>query len=142
VKKVLFIVNEHPNEAFAIIVARETAKLLRKVGYTVDWKKINAKDTVLGAILKSGKERKFSEADLYHINTGMQCRAVWNAMRESKASAVYRFHCTEPGSEMWKGDGGSDFKIMHFDYEPSFLVQLVEIKAFSKPMPKRILDII
>lgn len=62
--RILFIVNEHPSEAFATSVASKTAKLLRKEGHTVIWKKFKPKETMLGAVLKSPEGKKFSGEEL------------------------------------------------------------------------------
>jgi hypothetical protein len=59
--RILFIVNEHADEAFSISVARETAKLLRKKGHIIVWRKFKAENTMLGAVLKSPKGKKFSQ---------------------------------------------------------------------------------
>ena len=66
--KILFAVNEHPSEAFAIKVAKLTKRILEAEGHEVVWHKVKPEDTALGTLLKAKKGKKFSDGELDKIS--------------------------------------------------------------------------
>jgi hypothetical protein len=140
--RILFIVNEHLTEAFAIAVARETAKLLRAKGHTVLWRKFKPEDTVLGTIIKSAEGKKFSRKKLEEIYHKWSEKVVDAFISETKPDIAYNFH-TSPKNAFWgdysRGIEPADFII---EREKRFTpkLQTVEIKAIEKRLPKRTLD--
>ena len=108
--KILFIVNEHKNEAFAMPVARATAKQLRKEGHEVLWRKIKPKE---------------------------RTPRVLSEYSGGKVDVVYHFHCTPHDYRIWRTHK-ADFLIFNasslIKYSiPPTPARIVEIKAHYKP---------
>ena len=139
--KILFIVNEHPCEAYAITVARETAKLLRGQGHTVIWKKIKPTDSALGAILKS-KKKQFSEKELDYIHFYKAGRRTLSTIEKVKPDLTYNFHCTPHDWYKWTRGVKADFSIEPIKDEGNRSLMTVEIKAVYKPFPRGVFEII
>ncbi|MDP2973542.1 MAG: hypothetical protein Q8N60_00680 [Candidatus Diapherotrites archaeon] len=134
--KILFIVNEHPTEAFAISVAREAAERLRAAGHTVVRKKVKFKDTLLGWILKN-PNAKLSERTIASIYDRWDTK-VSKLIQKYGSASVYDFHCTQPDDKLWSaGRSGAspDFRIT-----PFMGCNVVEIKAHYRNLPERILQ--
>jgi len=142
--RILFIVNEHLDEAFAISVARETAKLLKKAGHVVIWRKFKPEETALGAILKSKKGTKFSKDKLERIHLKLPDAKIQQFINETKPELTYRFHCSPPEEGVWKGQFAGLESRCYAHYEISHEIdtpkniQLVEIMAYYKRLPRRI----
>ncbi|MBN2067076.1 MAG: hypothetical protein JW744_01255 [Candidatus Diapherotrites archaeon] len=137
--RILFIVNEHPNESFATSVAKETKKLLEKAGHEVIWRKFKPKDTMLGRVIRSSRKKKFSEKELERIYLEKADKKILSMVHECKPDATYNFHCTPDYEPAWEADSPADFliatrKIGNTKKE----MELVEIKAKYKFLPERI----
>ncbi len=135
--KLLFIVNEHPNEAFSISAARETAKMLKQTGNEIVWYKVPFKETVLGKRMTNPKmnisEKNFTE-DLKNSYERIERLA-----KKHKPDHVLNFHTTPHDNPFWKGKGGKtrgDFAISTSG-RYSGKVLTIEVKAHYKSMPKR-----
>jgi hypothetical protein len=113
--RLLFVVNEHPNEAFGISTARETAKELQKQGFRllVDGRdkipkaprgkeivfvKVKAAETLLGRMVKNlplrTKGQKKSGADpnwFWTMTRNFEIRGA--KAKEYNPTAIYSFHC-------------------------------------------------
>lgn len=138
--RILFVVNQHPNEAFAITVARETAKLLRKAGHEIIWKKFKAEETMLGTALKKGK--KIESKKITNI-INQQNKIISGLAKRKKPDLTYNFHCTPHKSSFWAATRKrkeADFAILkNSNIEGVKGLRLIEIKAHYKKMPKSII---
>jgi len=128
--RVLFIVNQHPNEAFSTAVARETAKLLRAEGHTVVFAKVNFGETTFGKALagKVGKRSLRAEESL------LDKKAIGLA-KSFSSPFVYNFHCTPSDSEYWHEEKRRG---KNFYAEERIGSWLVEVKAAYRPFPERL----
>jgi hypothetical protein len=136
--KILFIVNEHPNEAFAISVARETAKRLKAAGREIVWVKTGIKDTLLGRALKN-PNAKVSERTSGLIYNRRFAK-LSELIQKYGPCSVYDFHCTPPDDILWragKSEISPDFHISRYGKDS---VNVVEIKAYYRKLPERILQ--
>ncbi len=137
--RVLFIVNEHPNEAFAISVARETAKLVRAAGHTVAWRKVPREATYLGVILDA--DRALSHEDV--VRRKKTAEVVEGFHKEVKPELTYKFHCTPHDELLWRKSykrAKADFSIRGGRRKDGTHSYTVEMKAVYKPFPKRLDD--
>jgi hypothetical protein len=140
--RILFIVNEHPTEAFEIAVARETKKLLKREGHQVVLSPLRLKETSLGAIFEHGPQRSYGETLAKAIDSTNPKKVMKKAINSSKPDITYRFHCTHHKCEFWKETKkheAADFDICR-DWPFDTFVETVEIKAHFKSMPRRVLD--
>lgn len=134
--KFLFIVNEHPNEAFAISVARETAKRLKAAGHNVVWKKIKFKNTVLGKVWKSHEMKV--KGEIFQDAIGKSYERAEKLIKGHKPDFMYDFHACPHGDPFWtssrKAKGDFAMKLGELFGKP---FTVVEVKAYYKKMPKR-----
>ena len=138
--RILFVVNEHPNEAFAISVARETAKLLRAKGQEIIWKKFPFRETMLGRALKEDAAKVIFPA---FLDSTHRARLIQGWIRQENPSLVYKFHCTPAEHAYWaEVNPGKDF-VIEADSEPNRAFEkpsfLIEIKAKFAKFPERVL---
>ena len=139
--KILFIVNQHPNEAFATAVANETAKLLRKKGHIIIWKKFKAENTALGRILKTPEGKKRTLKRIRHRHNEKSHRTINQWIKSIKPDRTYNFHCTPSESPLWKPyeQAYSNIKISPADFIMTGHARtLIEIKAAYKEFPKEV----
>ncbi len=137
--KILFIVNDHPNEAFAISVAREAAKRLRADGHEIVWKMTNPKDTVLGKVLKNPnmevKAKTFIDAQ----------RGTYDRMgrliQKHNPKVTSNFHATPHDDPLWTDPRkpAADFEISYSKLHGR-TVMFIEVKARYTKLPKRHLE--
>ncbi len=138
--KILFAVNEHPDEAFAISVAKITKKILETAGHEVVWHKVKAKDTALGALLKAKKGKKFTDAELDKISKKAR-QSVLKVRDFVKPDITYDFHCSPHDAKWWALNGAgnprrADYEIFYRNPKGDF--RIIELKAHYKKLPKQI----
>jgi len=134
--RILFVVNEHPTEAFSIPVARETAKLLRKAGHTITFKKFSPEDSAFGVLLKNTERGKFVKKEV-RVLEAHSFEEIFGMTKSRKYELIYTFHCTPYSRKYWQNDPGerwSDFRFV--DITPK--MKGVEIRAKYKSLPKRV----
>ena len=102
--KILFIVNEHASEPFAISVAIRTKKLLEAAGHKVIWQKVRARDTYIGRTLLTKGKKKIGERELLALYDRNEQR-IKGWIERHKPAVTYTFHCTPAGSECWTYEG-------------------------------------
>jgi len=147
--RILFIVNEHPNEALAMSAAKEAKRFLEAAGHKVIWFKFNPKDTMLGRVLsgpsQSSKYRvEYSDNELTDID--LKRNVIINKLiRKHKPLLTYKFHCTNSDQYYWKFShptadftiGPSKSDILHkIRAVPIERVRTIEIKAPYSNFPK------
>jgi len=135
--KILFIVNEHPNEAFAISVARETEKILKETGNEVVWYKIPFKETVLGKVM-ANPNMKITRETLLNALAKSYERAE-KLIKKYRSNFTYDFHTTTHNNPFWWTSSRKkrcDFHIALSEMRGSPF-SIVEIKAHYKNMPRR-----
>lgn len=125
--RLLFIVNEHPDEAFAISAARETARQLQSQGFRlftlgkdsipaepqgneIVWAKVRPEDTLLGTVI-----RKAPTASRYNSTTAarlddLRYKIAEKIIAENRTEYNYSFHCTQQGHH-FGGVKRADFTI-------------------------------
>lgn len=146
--KIMFIVNEHPNEAFAITVARKTAEILRKKGNEILWHKVEPEHTILGKVSKTTKKIELGSTDSYSKLLTMNEKAkeeslneVVKVVREKNPAFIYRFHCTGEPAAVWRDHGNADLSIEEDNSWGRELLnrplRVIEIKAVYKPIAKK-----
>jgi len=137
--RILFVVNEHANEPFAIPVARETAKLLRAKGHTVFVRKTPKNVTSLGILLGAEKMKLGMAHSLSHDKLDAQ---LDNFERETRPNIVYSFHCTPSDSPHWKNLGMKtehDWDIGRYPRsKEGICYRTVELKAIYKDLPPKL----
>lgn len=161
--RLVFVVNEHPNEAFGISTARETAKELQKQGFKllVEGKnkisntpqgneivlvKVKAAKTLLGRMLKGlpikTREQKQSGADpnwywTYRHNFDTRAKKA----KKYKPTAIYTFHCAPQGDNVYFNKGRVDYQIATYEQIPiggRFVpTKVIELKTVQKRIPIR-----
>jgi len=135
--KLLFIVNEHPNEAYAISAARETAKMLKQTGNEIVWHKVPFKETVLGKVMANPKMK--IDEKLFTVDLKNSYERIERLAKKYKPDRVLNFHATPHDDPFWKGKGGKshgDFAISSSG-RYSGKVLTIEVKACYKSMPER-----
>lgn len=132
--RILLVVNQHPSEAFAISVARETANTLKAGGHTVILAKTTPENTMLGAILKSAKPKKFTEADLKKIEKIHWANAE-KAIKKIEPDFTCMLHCAD--SSFWDRPVLREADFVLSPMSPK--VYVVELRAQYQDMPTRIL---
>ena len=161
--RILFVVNEHPNEAFGISTARETAKELQKQGFRllvegkdkipktpqgkeIVFVKIKAKETLLGRMVNGlplrTKRQKRSEADpswYWTMAHNYEVKAAKS--KKYKPTAIYSFHCAPQGDNVYFKKGWVDFRIETYGQAPvggrHVPTRIIEIKTIQKEIPPR-----
>lgn len=132
--RILLIANFHPNEAVAIKVAKETAKILRAMGHEVFVRKIPFKYSGLSRIFRAKKKLNsgniFSETESW--------KAVGGFQKEIRADVVYDFHCSSSDNKAWRKGGGADFEIRYLQDAPVAKYHLVDLKAAYQSLPRRV----
>ncbi|MFA6269121.1 MAG: hypothetical protein WCW13_01705 [archaeon] len=88
--KVLFVVNYHPNEPFAISVAKHAAEELKRQGIEVTTMKVPFAETHFGQLMKTGVPQKPSEMDT------KEGKLIDKYQAKTGADLVYTFHAAEP----------------------------------------------
>jgi len=137
--RIVFVVNQHPTEAFSASVAVETAKHLRKAGHEIVWEKIKPGETMLGAVLRPRGKKKFSERKLTDIEQNINQR-ILTMLEKNKADLLYDFHATPPENVLWKKKHTGAEHDYSFDGEyHGEQGRTVEVKAYYQSLPKRIL---
>ena len=135
--KLLFIVNEHPNEAFSISAARETARVLKQAGNEIVWYKVPLKETVLGKVMTNPKMKVTEELFIEDLKNSYE--RIEKLAKKHKPDRVLNFHATPHDDPFWKGKGRKsrgDFTISSSGYY-SGKVLTIEVKAHYKKMPER-----
>ncbi len=127
--KILFIVNVHPTESFAMVVAKRVKEILEKQGHEIIWKKIAFENTGLAKALKKDAvgEMKAEQGTITNMSR-------W--VREYKPDIAYDFHSTPHESGSW---GDFDYHIAPYSRRGLGNIKLVEVKAVYKKLPERIL---
>jgi|ETNmetMinimDraft_2_1059921.scaffolds.fasta_scaffold18977_1 hypothetical protein len=166
--KVLITMNCHPNESYAILVARKTAENLKECGHQVIEKKFPFAITNLGKVLLA--DHPLSLEEVFSKGDGTQevmykeiCKIRDGWIREESPQFVYDFHTSEYRPDidtnscdrneetidqfsLWGSNDGRglikprDFFILHND-DPK-RTNSVEVKAVYKPYPKNIQELI
>lgn len=136
--RILFIVNEHPNEAFAISVAKEAAKRLRAGGHNVIMEKIRPEETMLGRVLKRQSKSELSWEDVSHIENNKKI-IVDLHIQKHNPDISYTFHCTPHTEGHWKHYRHDDFTIQD-SADMGERLNVIEIKARYKNIPRRTLN--
>jgi len=154
--RLVFMVNIHPNEAFAINVAMHARRELAKIGFRVYvegrdkipekpkgneivWVKVPFGETMMGAVAKGREQGKFEPKELTDIDqrfAGKKSRLA----REYSAWALYDFHCTSADWNFWNRPEKPDFTIETRGKEGNAIMKLVEIKGYYQDLPKRHLE--
>ncbi len=156
--RIMFVVNQHPYEAFAISVARETAKqfssqgfkILRNekdkisekpIGNELIWCKIKSQETFFGARLRSAKTQFFIHEKELELGGGEKAIKKW--IDDYNPLIVYSFHCTPKSDRFWSWVGNADFVIEKFQKARSLQIKgnrikAIEIKAKYKLLPNQI----
>ncbi len=157
--RIIFVVNEHPNEAFGISAARETAKELQSQGFRllvegkdkipkkpegneIVWVKVKPAETLLGRALKGlpleteRQQKSGVEVEWYWSN------ARGFEVRESRAkkygpAAIYGFHCAPQGDRTYFKRGPADYDIQTNETYSGIPTRIVEIKSAQKELPAR-----
>lgn len=137
--RILLIVNEHQNEAFAIAAARETKKILERKGHTVVWEKMKPRETTLGKILRSKRKRRFGMDELTEIHWIKAPKKILEKAKKIKADYAYDFHCSPPDDALFK-EQKADLVIRGASQNMRDRPEVVEIKAFYRPLPARIVE--
>ncbi|MCX6798909.1 MAG: hypothetical protein NTW59_02310 [Candidatus Diapherotrites archaeon] len=149
--RILFVVNAHPGEAFAMMVAQLAAKEFGKEGFRVlrmgrekipgkpqgnelIWAKINPKDTMLGKILKMPAGQKIDPKKAWagHL-------IPVQLAHDTKASITYNWHCSPPAGLDLEHPDTTAFWITPDVFITHKLMRCVEINAIFKAMPPKIL---
>ncbi len=137
--KILFVVNEHPNEAFSISAARQTAKILKKGGCSIVWYKVPVKETMLGKVLANKKTEITHK--MFNKDVQKSYERAKSLVKKYKPDLILNFHSTPHDDPYWKVKNKrrkGDFSIEQINlFGGKFLV--IEVKAHYKPMPERIL---
>ncbi|MEI7960823.1 MAG: hypothetical protein WCI04_00655 [archaeon] len=148
--KVLFILNVHPNESFAIACAQEAKKALEKSGINVGVFKFRPDETIFRAARDKSLPDNNPNGQDFLVKTSEKLdKKVLRIAKSRKATLVYEFHCTPSDSGYWKHynyklgqseNRNEDFVIYrrNFEREGPF-VRTVEIKAFYEPLPPRVI---
>jgi hypothetical protein len=134
--KILFIVNDHPNEAFAISVAREAAKWLRKAGHNMIWEMTDPNDTVLGKVLKNPNMKVTGKTFLEAQHQSYE--RMGKLILKHKPKITYNFHTSPHDDPLWTDPRKTpaDFDITHSKSHGKTWM-FVEIKAHYKKLPER-----
>ncbi|GEM_PF-2810770 len=133
--RILFIVNDHPNEAFAITVAKRTAEQLKAAGQELIWVKVPAEETLLGRVIRGkplGKETSFQWTQIRPKERAKKL------IEEKKPAVVYNFHCTPAENIHWKQTNADYTIVPHLEWK-GIQLMVVEIKAQYKKIPERAL---
>ena len=135
--RLLFVTNEHSNEALGIPVANKTAEILRKQGFEVIVYKIPFKDTYLNRVLSG----EMHHTERRHFDTHVDISKV---RQEVKPDLTVHFHCTPHNK--YKPFKSSDFLVdrntLAPDHSKEFVVELAAVYApFPKPITKRLDEI-
>ena len=148
--RVLFVLNVHPNESFAIACAQEAKKALEKSGINVGVFKFHPDETIFRAARDKSLPNNNPNGQDFLLETSAKLdEKVLRIAKSRNAALVYEFHCTPSDSGYWKNyncksgrweNRNEDFVICrrNFEREGPF-VRTVEIKAFYEPLPSRVI---
>ncbi|MBD3388949.1 MAG: hypothetical protein GF416_07680 [Candidatus Altiarchaeales archaeon] len=144
--KILITSNFHPNEGFAVTVARELSKELRELGYDVVERKFRFDETSLGKV-RDSKEPVNSHGLVEYDKE--QRRLLDRIIGEVQPDYAFDMHTTpydptgqdERSKKRWGTPDPADGFPMEQDYHPAFclddaLHRTIEVKAVYKPLPE------
>ena len=132
--KIIFVVNAHPDEAFAIGVARRTAKLMQAEGHEVIWVKAPFAISGMGRVLQAKKGKLKRE----HLGDEHWPYLLKELFEKSKADLLYDFHCTPNDHAIWERKYPGKNVLFEQQWKQFGLRNLVtvEIKAAYIPLPQ------
>jgi hypothetical protein len=150
--RLMFIVNEHPNEGFAISCAKRIAEELQRKGFRIYvegkdkipkktnadeiiWIKTNPNETVTGKPLKMS-EGTLDAADFRKIEEN-NLRTGNKKMKEYEIDLGYRFHTSPKRYFEANIPFNRDYEARRDD---DTKVTAIEIKAIYRDMPAQIID--
>lgn len=160
--RLLFIVNEHPNEAFAISAARETAKKLgfrlivadsktilpRAKGNEIVWYKVRPEETLMGRVVRHRGGQKIGEKEAkFWTGNELNARSKFRNITASNAKAMKLIGNLKPDmvydwhAEFWRPNPHWDFQVRTVsDLATKVPFRVVEVGAVFPVAPDSVLE--